>query len=305
VAPAPPIGGITIIGAGRMGAEISLDYAIGGHPVVLVGRTEEGLKDARRRIEASAAVHAEQGLISVEQCNGILASIDTTVDLDRAVEGADLIVESIAEDITAKTDLFRRVSTVNRSATLATNTSSLSIAELGAAAALPDRIIGTHYWNPPSFMPLVEVVPGPATDVERVRTVIDLLGSMGKEPIIAPDISGFLWNRLQLAILREAVWLVREGHTTSEAVDRIFERGLGRRWGVIGPFASMASGGQATVARVAELVLPTLSNDVTGDDFRALHLPGGAALSTATERRNRQLARLLAGDRLERREEEA
>jgi 3-hydroxybutyryl-CoA dehydrogenase len=239
-------------------------------------------------------------LIRAADGRAALARIDAEGDSDEATALAELIVESVTEDFETKVGVLRHAGKLNAFATLATNTSALSISALGDATGLSHRLLGTHYWNPPSLMPLVELIAGKGTDPTRVTATEGVLRALGKEPVVAPDIPGFIWNRLQFALIREAAWLVATGAATADTIDLIAQRGLGRRWSIIGPFASLAAGGAATVASVADIVFPTLRNDPL--DLRQVDVDAIADVADRIERRDRRLAQMLIADRRERTE---
>ena len=146
-------------------------------------------------------------------------------------------------------------------------------------------------------MPLVEVISGPNTSKATVEGMVRILRGMGKEPVIVGDIPGFVWNRLQFALLREAVWLVDKGLVGAEAVDLIMERGLARRWTTTGPFATVGLGGQGTFSNVAKLLFPNLACDVDPEAVRRVAIPTAVVLADKRNHRDRALARLLLEDR--------
>ena len=142
-----------------------------------------------------------------------------------------------------------------------------------------------HYWNPPILMPLVEVVPGDETDASVVAAVCDVLAEIGKHPItVAKDVPGFVWNRLQFALLREAMWLVEKGAASPETVDLVVREGLARRWRHIGPFEAVALGGTETWSRVGANLLPELSNATAIDGLGDRTPKLGSARRTAEAR---------------------
>ena len=144
---------------------------------------------------------------------------------------------------------------------IASNTSSLSIGEIGEACGAPERTVGTHYWNPPLLMPLVEVIAGPRSRPEAVELARAAVAGCGKRPVLVQrDVPGFIWNRLQHALLREALWIIDNGVATPEAVDEVVRFGNARRWEHVGPFAAAALGGIGTWQRVAGELFPVLSN---------------------------------------------
>lgn len=240
-----------MVGAGLMGVQIGLEYALGGHHVTLVARNEEGL---RERLRAALEVARELGEPTEEAEARIVVSSDS-----RGV--FDLAVESLPEDLELKAALLRPIAEVSPDAVLASNTSSLSIAALGDAIGAPARTIGTHYWNPPLLMPLVELTPGERTAPEVVAQVRDELVALGKWPVLVErEVPGFIWNRLQAALLRECLWLVQEGVASAETVDEVIRSGLARRYRHIGLFDAIALGGVETWSRAMGNLLPTLSD---------------------------------------------
>ena len=173
----------------------------------------------------------------------------------------DLFLESIIEEPHAKIELLKAAAIHMPDAILASNTSSLSIGRLGGWAGAPRRTLGTHYWNPPLLMPLVEVVAGPGTEQRLIEQIAEILRELGKRPVVVQrDVDGFVWNRLQLALLREAVWIVEQGVASPAVVDEIVRDGLARRWRFTGPFATAALGGPQTFTKVANNLWPELSH---------------------------------------------
>ncbi|MCW3066409.1 MAG: 3-hydroxyacyl-CoA dehydrogenase family protein, partial [Solirubrobacterales bacterium] len=179
-------------------------------------------------------------------------------------------------------------------AIVASNTSSLSVTELALAVGAPERTIVTHYWNPPLLMPLVEVVPGPRTERRVVERVSALLTQLGKRPVLVRrDVPGFIWNRLQFALLREALWLVDEGVASAEDVDLVVRDGLARRLRLTGPFATAELGGLETFARIAENLFPVLSQATDAPALRAWTPRDEATLTALAARRDAALSREL------------
>lgn len=283
-----------MLGAGLMGAQIGCEYALGGHRVTLVARSPER---ARERVEGGLALVRELGLFSPAATEDAAARIDAAAAAEDA-EGFDLAVESLPEDLELKARLLRRVAEASPEAVLASNTSSLSITALGAAAGAPERVIGTHYWNPPLLSPLVEVVPGEATDAEVVARVREMLSELGKRPVLVQaDVPGFVWNRLQLAVLRECVWLVENGVAAPGTVDEVVRDGLARRWRRVGPFEAVALGGVETWERAAGNLVPELSTAAELGSL-ARFVPGeDVDLAPLAERRDRALAEELIRER--------
>jgi len=289
---------VTIVGAGLMGAQIGAEYALGGHTVTLVTRSASSASASRRRAVDALAFLAETGLADADATKAAQERLRTGTDLRQACAGAAVAVESIPEQFEAKVDILRQVAAAAPAdAVIASNTSSLSIAHLGQAAGIPERMIGTHYWNPPTLMPLVELVTTAATAPRLVERMVALLRTLGKDPVVIRDALGFVWNRLQLALLREAASLVSQGIADAETVDLVIRRGLARRWSVVGPFQSIALGGPATFAAVGRLLFPELRCDVDPELLRTITLRQAPPAAEAARRRNLALARWLQADR--------
>ena len=284
---------VTVVGAGLMGAQIGCEYALGGHEVALVARDAAA---AEERFERSLALVREHGLATAEQAEAAAARTSAGSDL-AAVAACDLAVESVPENLALKAEFLRVVAEASPRAVLATNTSSLSITELGKAIGAPEWTIGTHYWNPPLLMPLVEVVAGEGTAPEVVARVRETLHTLGKRTVLVErDVPGFVWNRLQMAVLREAMWIVENGVASTETVDDVLRYGLARRWRNIGFFQAIALGGVGTWQRVGGNLLPELSAAQELPDLRRWVTPD-ERLAGVAERRDRGLAADLLHDR--------
>ncbi len=284
---------VLVVGAGLMGAQIGCEYALGGHDVTALARHAE---PAAERVRAALASVGALGLASAEQAKAAASRISVAAQAPLA--GWDIVVESVPEDLELKATLLRPVAEASPEAILATNTSSLSVTKLGEAIGAPERTIGTHYWNPPLLMPLVEVVHAERTSpsvVERMRSVLDALG---KRPVVVRDVPGFIWNRLQMAVLREAAWIVENGAAAPDTVDEILTYGLARRWRNVGFFKAIALGGVGTWQRTSANLLPELSAATELPDLRQW-TEDPAALADVAARRDRGLARDLIEERRE------
>ncbi|MCL4290154.1 MAG: 3-hydroxyacyl-CoA dehydrogenase family protein [Thermoleophilia bacterium] len=286
---------VVVVGAGLMGAQIGCEYALGGHPVVLVGRRPES---ARKRAEQALATVERYGLHGAEEIGSALSRITVVGSLEE-VDSADLIVESVPEDFELKAEVLGRAAAAFPNGVVATNTSSLSVTALGEAIGAPERTLGTHYWNPPLLMPLVELVAGDATAAEALDGVEGALRALGKRPVRVHDVPGFVWNRLQLALLREAVWVVEHGVATPEAVDEIVRSGLARRWRSTGPFETVGLGGAATFGRVAANLFPVLSGAQRAGGLARWTPKEPGALAAAKARRDAALAGEIHRERRE------
>lgn len=240
-----------------MGSQIGVEYALAGHQVTFLVRNHE---QARKRVTTAIALAATLDRWPDDVIESAPMRIAFVADISEFDPATDLFLESIIEEPQAKIDLLKAAGKHMPDTILASNTSSLSIGRLGGWSGAARRTIGTHYWNPPLLMPLVEVVAGPETDKTIVERVIALLEDLGKRPVsVERDVDGFVWNRLQMALLREAVWIVEQGVASPEVVDEIVRDGLARRWRFTGPFATAALGGPQTFTKVANNLWPRLS----------------------------------------------
>jgi 3-hydroxybutyryl-CoA dehydrogenase len=204
----------------------------------------------------------------------------------------------VVEDLAQKAAALAPVIPFAPEAIIASNTSSIPITEIGAKIGVPERTIGAHYWNPPLLMPLVELIRGDQTSDEVVATMTATLRALGKRPVIADrDVPGFVWNRLQLALLREAVWIVEQGVASPETVDEIVRDGLARRWRYTGPFQTAALGGAKTFEQVAANLWPVLSCATSLANLRQWLDESPETTGPLRERRDAGLAADLRADR--------
>ena len=261
---------ISIIGAGLMGHGIAIEFALAGYDVRLHSRSEQSIDRARGMIGESLQRLRELGSVPGEQAELAPTRIRMSTDLAEMVEDADLVIESIYEDIDAKTEIFRQLDELCPDRTiLASNTSSLLPSRLAAATTRPDKVINVHFLNPALFVPLVEVIPTAQTSEGTTSVVMELLTSIGKQPLLMKrEVPGFVVNRLQMALLREALWLVENGVASAEDVDKAVSAGLGRRWATTGALQVLEAAGWDIILRVASDVFPQLSNS---DDPSLLH----------------------------------
>lgn len=288
---------VVLAGPGLMGSQIGCEFAIGGHEVVyLVNRREE----AERRVAAAFDLAGTLGLWSDEAVAGGRDRVGYAERVTECDPATALFIESIVEEHSAKFALLAAAAARLPNAILASNTSSIGITELGQGGGAPERTLGLHFWNPPLLMPLVEVISGPATDPAHVETVAGVVRGIGKRPMIVDrDVPGFVWNRLQLALLREAVWIVENGVAAPEVVDEIVQDGLARRWRYTGPFATAALGGPATFTKVAANLWPVLSTETELHDLAQWLRDSPEELAAIKARRDAGLLNDLKNDRAE------
>jgi 3-hydroxybutyryl-CoA dehydrogenase len=286
---------VAILGAGLMGAQIGCEYALGGCRVSFFSRDHTR---AEQRVEAALALalaHDLAGEPAIARARSLIGYGDPSASAARSPQ---LIVESLPEDLSLKADVLGELAASYPQATVASNTSSISISALGEAAGVGGRIVGTHYWNPPLLMPLVETIAGEHTPRVLLVEVVGLLRAIGKRPVVLErEATGLLWNRLQLAVLRECEWLVEHGVATPAAIDEVMRDGLARRWRLTGPFETVGLGGAQTFDAIAANLYPVLSSATAGHGF-AEHVPRDPAmLAKLRERRDEALAAELRRER--------
>jgi len=253
---------MTIVGAGTMGAGIGLCFARAGYEVTLCSRTGESLERAMNHVHRSLRLFVSEGGCSSAQAQDTRERIHTETQLEKALAGAQCAIESVPEQLALKQSLFGEMETFCAPDTiLATNTSGLSITVIASACAHPERVIGLHWANPAEFVPLVEVIPGEQTAQQVVDLVYRLSENAGKMPvIIRKEIPGFASNRLQFALLREALHLVAEGVVSAQDVDRVLKGGVGFRYPWLGPLETADLGGLDVFHAIATYLFKELSN---------------------------------------------
>jgi 3-hydroxybutyryl-CoA dehydrogenase len=284
---------IALLGPGLMGSHIACEYALGGHEVAVLARRPDV---ARERIERGFATAHEHGLATSDQIAAARERLTIAEEIDGG-DGAQVIVESVVEDLVEKKATLLPVVARNPGAIVASNTSSIPITAIGAAIEAGERTVGAHYWNPPLLMPMVEVIRGDETAETVVAEMTANLRALGKRPVLVDrDVQGFAWNRLQLALLREAVWLVENGVASPTTVDEIVRDGLARRWRYTGPFQTAALGGAATFERVANLLWPALSTATSLENLRQWLDESPETTEPLRERRDRGLAADMQAD---------
>jgi 3-hydroxybutyryl-CoA dehydrogenase len=230
---------VSVIGAGLMGHGIAQVFASAGLEVMLMDVEGDRLDSALLDIRENLGLMSENGLAAGADAGEIVQRIATTTELEEAAQ-ADFVVEAVPEKLELKQDLFEQLdSLAPPEAILATNTSVISITEIAARASNKGRILGTHFWNPPYLVPLVEVIPGAESSQAAVDAAFELIASAGKHPVrVKKDVPGFVGNRLQHALWREAVSIVERGIADAETVDEVVKMGFGMRLPVLGPLES-------------------------------------------------------------------
>lgn len=260
---------VAMIGAGTMGAGMGMCYAQAGYDVALYDVGSGQLAAALERIGNSQAVFVAEGVISAEEAEAARARISSTTDLAEALDGVQFVLEAAPERLALKQRLFREMEGLCPADTiLATNTSGLSITAIATACRFPERVGGQHWANPAEIVPLVEVIRGEQTSDETLDVIYRVTERLGKVPVmVQKDVPGFASNRLQFAVLREALHLVAEGIVSAEDVDRTLKNGVGFRYPWLGPLETADLGGLDTFHSVAQYLLPALSTMQTTPEF--------------------------------------
>ena len=252
---------VAVIGAGLMGHGIALEFAVAGRQVTITDASaaalEQGLANMRHGAETLAAL----GLAPRAACDTALQRITARATLQEAVAGADLVIEAVSEDLPLKQRIFAELDrTCDAGVVLASNTSTFMPSALAGGTVHPHRILVAHYFNPPHLLPVVEIVPHAGTDPGVVARVQALYTDLGKRPVVLQrEVAGFIANRLQQALLREAVALVEAGVASAGDVDAVVSGSFGRRLAVAGPFEVSDLAGLDVIAAIARELWPELA----------------------------------------------
>jgi 3-hydroxybutyryl-CoA dehydrogenase len=252
-----------------MGHGIALVCARGGLPVALVDVRSEALEDAKNKLERTMDQLMENALAPVGSKDATLSRIVYENDMKQGVMDADLVFEAVPERLYVKESVFRNLEQYCKpTAVFASNTSGLSINALAALTKRPERFVGTHFFMPAHLVPLVEVIRTDSTLEDVSASVVKFLADMGKTPVLVnKDIAGFIGNRLQHALAREAMSLVQKGVASAEDVDRVVKTSLAVRLLFTGPMEQRDFNGLDTHLAIAEYLYPDLEDSHTPLDI--------------------------------------
>lgn len=216
---------VGVLGAGTMGAAIAQTAAQSGVAVILRDVEESFIEKGKRSIQESLARFQKKGVLDESEKEKIFSRIEATIHLERLAD-ADFLIEAVTENLDAKKEVFRKLDKIAKpSAIFATNTSSLSVTELARTTQRPNQFVGMHFFNPVPLMKLVEVVRTPLTSKAAFETAWELAKKFGKEPIEAKDTPGFIFNRLIIPYLNEAMWALYEKAGTILDIDKAMKLG--------------------------------------------------------------------------------
>lgn len=250
-----------VLGSGQMGPGITMLLAHGGLETALVSRSAEGAERGLRQAREVLQFWRERDLTDDAAVRATLARLTATSDRVSAVADADLVIESVIEDLPTKQALFVQLERETRPDTLlCTNTSGLRITDIAVEMERPQRAYTTHFWNPPHLVPLVEIIVGERSDLAGAERLRALLRACGKRPVIGlKDVPGQLGNRLQHAVIREALYMLEQGIASAEDIEESLKAGPGIRWPVYGPFEHNDMVSLELTRAVQAAVIPSLA----------------------------------------------
>ncbi|MDE2896933.1 MAG: 3-hydroxyacyl-CoA dehydrogenase NAD-binding domain-containing protein [Chloroflexota bacterium] len=303
-----------VVGAGRMGHGIALEAARGGFQVAIYDKQAGRAQAAIAEAEADANDLVAADVIQSADIPAIVGRLSPASDLQSAAGGAEVVFEAVAEDLEVKRNVFARLDgAAPPTALLLSNTSSLAVSDIAAACQRPERVALAHWILPPHLIPAVEVAPGPQTSAATIAAVRDLLERLGKWPVVLErEMPGYLINRLQFALLREAMDLVGQGVASAEEIDRAVRGSIARRMPVMGLFGQADLAGLDVYRQIFRYLAADLSTidgpppalDEAVESGRTGAAAGRGFYSwtedqrdEALRRRNTELIRLLRADR--------
>lgn len=257
-----------VVGAGVMGPGIGLALADAGYDVLIMDLDQKALERGLKDIKNTLDLFLEEGTVSKKQAKNSLSRIELTTDIDD-LRDVDYVTEAVTENMKAKKEVFSELDEVcGEEVILASNTSSLDINEIASVTNRPDKVIVTHWMNPPSIIPIVEVVMGRETSQETKGFVMNLLDEVGKAPVLLKKIvPGYLINRMNFAIAREALSMIEKDIVEKEDVDVLFKKAFGPRYTLMGPIQTLDLFGLDTCKAIAEYIYPSLSNAETPSEL--------------------------------------
>jgi len=244
---------VAVIGSGIMGHGIGQTFALGGYEVTLNDISEELLTKAFFQIRKNLDTFIEFGITTSDAATEALSRIKPATDLKKAVEDSDFVVEALPESMDLKKRIFKEMDQFSPPhAIIASNTSGLSLTEMASGIKRQAQVVIAHWWNPPHIIPVVEIVKGRFTSDETVDLTYHLLATIGKRPVkILKEVPGFLGNRLQFALYREALACLRDGVASAEDIDLAVKGTFGFRLPTIGPIETSDFGGLDTFLNIS------------------------------------------------------
>ena len=253
---------IAVIGAGLIGQATAVEFTLGGYDVRLNSRSEESLQRGLQEIRGILDTMVGLGIATTGDANLAVTRIKSDVSLKSTVEDAQVIFEAVYEDLELKQRIFRDLDRYRQlDALMVSGTSTLRLSDIASATTSPELVVLANYSNPTYLVPLVEVLRNDKTSDETVDTLCALLTRIGKRPVvIQKDVPGFVANRLQVALLREALHLIEQGIVTAQDIDLIMRSSIGRRWAVAGIFEVFDIAGHDLTLSASSYLMPYLDN---------------------------------------------
>ncbi len=253
---------IGVLGAGLMGHSIAQVFASAGYRVSIFDANPSMRDNTKDRIADNFKILIQLKLANSEDRERCLDLITVSIDLQTLCKGPQIIIEAISEDMAVKKSIYSAIEKYTTSDTILTsNTSALSITDISAALEHKTRFLGTHFWNPPHIIPCVEVIMGASTSEEVFETVYMLMEKVGKVPVrVLKDVPGFLGNRLQHAMWREAISLREKKIASAEDIDKVVKYGFGIRMPFIGPLETADLAGLALTRDIEKYLFPHLES---------------------------------------------
>lgn len=250
-----------VIGSGLMGHGIAQVFAVAGHEVAVVDPNEQSLQVVSERIRANLEAMVAHGVRLAEEIDTILSRVRLTTDMADGCRDAGFVTEAVFEDMALKQRIFAELDAICPVETiLCSNTSVMSITEIASKAQHRERIVGTHWWNPPYLIPLVEVVRTTETAVSVADSTFKLLQQIGKRPVhVYKDVPGFVGNRLQHALWREAFAIIDEGICDAATVDEVVRNSFGLRLPVLAPVENADMVGLDLTLAIHNYILPHIN----------------------------------------------
>ncbi|WP_101296164.1 3-hydroxyacyl-CoA dehydrogenase family protein [Halegenticoccus soli] len=255
-------GVVAVVGAGNMGHGLAAHFALHDWNVTLIDHRQSNLDNARERIKKVTQFQDEMELVSVLP-KSVMNSISFTLDCAEEVSDAELVIETVSEDLDTKREMFATLAdSTEDDAVLATNTSGIPITDIAAGNDAANRIIGCHWWYPPYLLTPVEVIRGEETSDETVDRTVTYLETVDRTPVVVKrDVPGFVWNRIQFAVIRECMHLAEKGVASIEDINMAVRDGYARRTSVVGPFETTDIAGLDLFETNARNLYPYLCDD--------------------------------------------
>lgn len=257
-------GPVGIVGAGLMGGGIAALVCAAGLPVRIFDEDASQLSKIEDRVTTVVDELETYGLAEPGTMGKIRDRLEI-IDEYSGLAGCTAVIEAVFEDPAVKKAVYSQVEKyIDAHTMIGTNTSNIVPSDLVGGMQHPERFLVIHFWNPPHAIPLVEIVPHSQTDKTIIDEAVQLVKTIGNEPVVlSKEVAGFIGNRLQYALLREALWLVQNGIADFEGVDRAMTLSLGRRYAITGPFATADLGGLDTFLTISQQLMPQLASDMS------------------------------------------